>query len=584
MKLSYPAVLYKQLKGASEQASVLIFAAPSADILSFAGIPRKEVVDASRGETVGYQRPPSDRKLPRFLNEPENIIPTSLLLATRNRQKVTFIANPNNSEPRVSLSGVVEIDVDFHHETSFQILLEELLTLLERRHPKLSEIHPDERLVARAKRALTDPDPAKDQSEQAGTQDAGEENLPDTDTDQEEEEGNEELGAVVFDQNAQIENFYVTAKSAHKALTEASNLENLNTILGFSKGMLLDYIRPTIVVDGQHRLLGAEETIKTKWETAQEQDPHIAARLANRESPEEVKAIFYKANDRLFGISLMVSDDWAEHVFQFITVNQKAKSINKSLLSSIISTSLTDQELNRIKPRLGSAGIKIEDLTIVGKMRLSGPFAGLVSAGFDTRSGVSETDKLDQSSLIKIFKIFRDLSGAKDPLLTDGDAAREWRSTFLSQYAHIQDYREKGFRTRLQYWSAANGPWLEIFNLFFTTIRDRISSESSANRRWGDVHESQLFNAATLSVLVIQFFNFLHTKEKNPENRTAFKQAIEEFTSRLNPEFFGEQWNLLPGRRIEKANLQLLHQYLRKLWNTNKGEIRSNLYEFLNRR
>ena len=60
---------------------------------------------------------------------------------------------------------------------------------------------------------------------------------------------------------------------------------------------------------------------------------------------------------RRLPISLLLDDSPEEHVFQFVVVNQKATPIGRALLGTIVSTSLTAEELDKVAQRLTQAGI-----------------------------------------------------------------------------------------------------------------------------------------------------------------------------------------------------------------------------------
>jgi hypothetical protein len=178
--------------------------------------------------------------------------------------------------------------------------------------------------------------------------------------------------------------------------------------------------------------------------------------------------------------------------------------------------------------------------------------------------------------------VFRDLKNARDP--NQGEDAEDvlatWRQAFLEQYKPVQDFNKKGYATRRLYWSSPEGPWLPIFLYFFESVKNNLSTPGSILGAWSDVRKSQLFNHATLSILEIQFFQFVYDTETYFKTEAEFRKRIDEFTSqRLKREFFTTEWKLEPGRRIEQVNLNRVHKFVRLLWKTNKGAMKSNLEE-----
>lgn len=79
-----------------------------------------------------------------------------------------------------------------------------------------------------------------------------------------------------------------------------------------------------------------------------------------------------------------MDDSPAEHVFQYVLVNQKATPVPKALLGTIISTSLAEDELSTIAARLEDAKIPLEGARIISILSRAedSPFAGLIAKGF----------------------------------------------------------------------------------------------------------------------------------------------------------------------------------------------------------
>ena len=129
-------------------------------------------------------------------------------------------------------------------------------------------------------------------------------------------------------------------------------------------------------------------------------------------------------------VSLVLDDDPAEHVFQFVVVNQKATPINNALLGTIVSTTLSNSELERVSHRLKSADIPLDDSKAVSFATRNddSPFKNLVQTGIQGE----DSGKLPWTVMKSLVSIFKDLKGAKfysDSIKTD--YADLWKRRFL---------------------------------------------------------------------------------------------------------------------------------------------------------
>lgn len=85
--------------------------------------------------------------------------------------------------------------------------------------------------------------------------------------------------------------------------------------------------RSAVVVDGQHRLLGAADFIE---------------------------------KDVLIPVVALPNSDWGDQVYQFVVVNETAKRVDSSVLTDIFGSSLTKEEQKRLRSSLDRVGIKID--------------------------------------------------------------------------------------------------------------------------------------------------------------------------------------------------------------------------------
>ncbi len=131
----------------------------------------------------------------------------------------------------------------------------------------------------------------------------------------------------------------------------------------------------------QHRLRAAVTSAKALVNKDNQYQEYIEQAIINDNlDPEEAQRKVESEAARKLAISLLMNTDPAEQVFQFVVVNQKATPIKSALLGTIISTSLSNDELCRVSDRLEAAGIKLEEsraVTFLTRYPKS-PFYGLV--------------------------------------------------------------------------------------------------------------------------------------------------------------------------------------------------------------
>jgi hypothetical protein len=84
------------------------------------------------------------------------------------------------------------------------------------------------------------------------------------------------------------------------------------------KSALISLLRPAMIVDGQHRVMGAYDV----------------------------------SDDIEFTVCAIRDADWVEQVSQFVILNKLAKPISGDFLTALLNTSLTNKELKVIEERL----------------------------------------------------------------------------------------------------------------------------------------------------------------------------------------------------------------------------------------
>jgi len=581
---SYPAIRYQQLpsaSGSSETREIVCLVAPSDEILQWAGIPRKAaaLVGSEAGDVVelhGYQReqnPARVRQLIKFFQSPENVIPTSILLARRFSESVSFKANAPawdfggiKAQP-----GVVEIVPPLSRDMPMRELFARLADILLSRHPPLEAIDMktlpvgmwQERIVSAAsedeRAVLTGVVPTTLSSTPEDAQETGA-------TAQEDEADDGERSAVdPYSPDLHIEDFYREIRLRQILCERLPFLDKRDDVLGISRVTLLDYLAPVTVVDGQHRLLGSCEAVNR---AAAEHlgTPEAQARVVAGESADEISREYVRQNRRIFSATLLLDSSWAEHVFQFVVVNQKVKPISKALLSSIISTSLSSHEIERIQDRLERAGIEIDDYRIMGILTESekSPFKGLVRKGFRAESS-DERQKLDWPVLNNLAADFRSMRGLVPyDRKVDGDVSILWKKKLLQSEMIQQHAKEAGLSAEEAWDHPLRGLWLRVFLAFWSKVRDTLADNTDPRTAWGaDPAKSNIFNGATMRTMLADFVDYANDKDVPLSSPEDLEKTIDEYLGKLRTAFFNREWSFV-GNRVDKTNMSTLAQYLRK--------------------
>jgi hypothetical protein len=116
----------------------------------------------------------------------------------------------------------------------------------------------------------------------------------------------------------------------------------------------------------------------------------------------------------IFSICGVKDADWVEQVFQFVILNRLAKPISPSFLTSILNTSLTNQEVAAIQKRFDKIGIANLDRIIMRYLNhdARSPFFGMISEPGEV-AGINNADKLSDKGMIKIAKRWMQISKNK---------------------------------------------------------------------------------------------------------------------------------------------------------------------------
>jgi len=524
---------------------LVLFAASAIEIDTWAGVPQKKKIGTQ--ETTGFQREENKKRIKEitdFYRNEKNIIQNPLLCALRqpDQANVKFeLSEDENGYSDAIHHGFLTLITESLEELSLLELLKKVKTNLERRVPGLVENQVPDSLIRELK-------------QRAEIKDSVQEDLTESSDDQEiaENLGNDENIDIVVSDESHIEDFWKEVAAYIYVLEEINESFNGDKFLDYSKNALISFLRPIVVVDGQHRLRAAISSAKELVREDRYKDYIEEAILHEGIDPGEAQRKIETEAARKLPISLLMNTDPAEQVFQFVVVNQKATPIKPALLGTIVSTSLSNEELERVAERLENAGIKLEESRAVTFLARypSSPFYNLVERGMtsDTK------DRLKWNVLASIVTIFRDLKGGK--LFHETvDYADKWKRDYLAESKIVSEVEEGKEAT--EYWQELDGPWRDVFISFWSTVRDKLADKDNdqANNYWGNPKISNIFNKTSLTILAADFFQYLCGRGKGIDSVQEVPSLVDDWLKGVNKDYFHGDWKLhgvkkdMPGIR-----------------------------------
>ncbi|KAM3091287.1 hypothetical protein ACKFKG_26245 [Phormidesmis sp. 146-35] len=558
--VSYRAVRIRQTDAGGW---LILFAAPATEIDDWAGIPQKKEIGSGSKETTettGFQREEDKKRIKElgdFYSNDSNIIQNPLLCATRqtNQGIVRFEPDAGVEHSPFAETGVLIIQSEPLEEMSLLDLLRRVKTDLERRVYSLASQQPSDKLLVDLKRrastelsaldATTDSDTIDEEADNSESS----EDVPDS----------EESTGAVFSDESHIFDFWEEVAARVKVLEELGSSFNKDEFIGYSKDAMISFLRPIVVVDGQHRLRGAVESAKS-LSSKPPYSREIEQAILDGADPDSAQSEIEAKIARRLPVSLLVTDDPAEHVFQFVVVNQKATPIGKALLGTIVSTSLSNEELTRVSERLEKAGIQLEESRAVAYFTRNphSPFYQRVERGLTSEN----KDLLQWNVLLSLVRIFQELKGGR--LFGEkNDYADKWRRTLLARSEIVADWESKGFSSPFDYWNQFEGPWRDAFAAFWSAVRDKLAdvNDDGANNYWGSPRTSNIFNKVSLTILAADFFQYLCERRLGIGSVQAMPQLVDDWLDGVNTSYFNRGWNLegvrkdAPARRKQWAKL-----------------------------
>ncbi len=540
----------------------MFFAALASDIDQWSGIPQKR--ELGEQETTGFQREVNKKRLGdlnSFYSNDSNTVQNALLAATRKTEKTTvkFVADKNNNSDGFSEAGRIEIAFEDLSGVSLQKLLETLRKTLIDRVPSLKSVQPPSALVQKLKTDLSLPSSVAVPSSNDDLLDTDTEGSVESTSTSEDDDAEEALYA----EDSHVLDFYHEVAARCAVLAEIPEFKE-DAFAGFSKDAVISFLKPIILVDGQHRLQGAllhareslsKEPIKTKVEEL----------IANGKTSKEVEDELWPNVCRRLPVSLLMCDDPAEHVFQFVIVNQKATPIGRALLGTIVATTLSDDELSRVSERLKASGIQLDEARHVAFLSRSpdSPFYGVVERGL-TSDG---NDLLPFSVMVSLVKVFRNLKDGR--LWSDkNDYADLWRRRYLEESKIVSSWEAGGkYPSAYEYWRSDEGPWRKVFVAFWKAVITILASENPDDQNcWGNTRYSNLFNKIYLHILMVDFFQFLTEVRKGVDSESDISDLVKDWLRDVQSNYFKRDWKLegqkkdVPGIRKQWSALWVAYR------------------------
>lgn len=526
---------------------LVLFAASAIEVEMWAGVPQKKKIGDQ--ETTGFQREENKKRIndiKTFYKNEKNIIQNPLLCALRHPGQVNikFEAFESNTDDTIQ-HGWLKIYSESLENLSLLELLKRVKNDLETRVPELANKQIPDHIIRNLKQHSDFPT----------------EYLEVINNDAEEDENSkqeDDIGSSLTDESHIVE-FWEEVASYYSVLEELNF--NGDRFVAYSKQTLIDFLRPVVVVDGQHRLRAAIASAKGLVRESPYKERLEEAILDCDMEAEEAQRKIEAEAARQLPVSLLMNTDPAEHVFQFVVVNQKATPIKTALLGTIVSTSLSNQELERVSDRLELAGIKLEEsraVTFLARNTRS-PFYNLVERGLtsDTK------DRLKWNVLGSIVKIFWELKGGK--LFHESvDYADKWRRSYLEKSEIVSGWQDsESCENEFEYWHRLDGVWREVFIVFWTSVRKKLSDlkNDQAWHYWGNPKKSNIFNHTSLTILSADFFQYLCERKLGIDNVKQIPTLVNEWLEDVNPDYFNRDWNLhgvkkdVPGIRKRWSKL-----------------------------
>lgn len=188
--------------------------------------------------------------------------------------------------------------------------------------------------------------------------------------------------------------------------------------------------RPAIVVDGQHRLIGATEASHDIW----------------------------------LPVVAMPRCQWTDQIYQFVVINDKAQKVESSLLTDIFGSSLTKVEQGTLRERLARANVNVEAriAAVIADRDDRSPFKNMVKVKLKGAAPAGAAPYITDTTI---------------RLLIDGNTRNTlgWRE----DDDFYKTYVKPTFPDREQWNSWSSGLWRPYWFAFWQTVRDYYNEQGA---------------------------------------------------------------------------------------------------------
>ena len=277
--------------------------------------------------------------------------------------------------------------------------------------------------------------------------------------------------------------------------------------------------KPGLIIDGQHRVFGAKDV---------------------------------SGHDVHLPVVILPGLAFAEQVFQFYVLNSKARPLRPTELRRIVSTSLTNAEIEDLYERFRAAGVEAEEArwTLLMNTRPESPFQGRINFGYDEPGSVIPENVADQ-------------------------VVRGFMKMPQSRYKQLT-------RPLGEQWTDGESR-LTIFFWFWSAIRDVYADVwADAELMADNGHKHQLFMKVALitlqSFVLDRFVTALPYRADGDAAPLSSEEEVGKMVrstlTNLPSEFFDREWKM---KQIDTSEgRRQLYAFMEAVWN-NQGKMHGNL-------
>ncbi|WP_179863559.1 hypothetical protein [Bacillus cereus] len=303
---NYDALFFKQ--PGNENYIMGTFVVGVSDLIEWVGIPRKQSNDTTN---ILFQRALDDDRLSKIKSHYKNCITPNSILITLKPESVVNLKEISDGLHTLNTPHVGQLTIKIDNSDLNLIdKIDKVISQLEYRI-QIAEIDGDEQSL--------------ELDEESSTNDLL---------------NPEDILIDVKSHFSKTVEYLISMKDLLNSAPDSLGDSEINEVKEFCD----DYLKPAFLVDGQHRTFGAYHSFIDE--------------LSKGNSNYEI----------LLPVSAIINSDWKESVFQFVIINQTAQKIDNKFLSSIISTSLTDEELETFRKQLEVSGAPVSEALILNEL------------------------------------------------------------------------------------------------------------------------------------------------------------------------------------------------------------------------